>query len=668
MWDWLKDLFKNRPITQSVVGSAIVQIVWTGVSAVIGYITTELAKHTLPGWLAILIGAAVFFLLSGALYLLSWAWSRHKRAELEKEIRIGKTSTSEFAEPKLTFEIDEDGSQVRVGSGPHEVRAIYADIKLKCFKAWENPMAIRGFHASLHERFTFGDEATVIGQEDGTWIWQSPSNKEIPLKDTWTITEPSTEYRFYHFILHLTPKIQARLSEDHFLRVTMDAVGQAPMSQTVYVDDWHVKEGGFSAISLNQITTLPPPITKIINRLKGELRSYEKTNEELGRHLTQAKEGHKVQIAEVHAALDRTKDELGESRENLKEIEKRATTAEAENLRLTNELALATPNKRLIAIANNDAADIQEAVIVTGVQFRNEIEYYKRYVDFAFVVFNQSVYDISIDDQLGEGDIIFDKQPLVGVKRIEENKAQNVRPRTTGSFTVRQHLDSGDIDAIKKARGDRRFEFHNLRIKLKGGHDFESVVKEKRLRFEFGLTKDDPVYFNYNGPFRTLFNNPISGRINLVYFTHEADLVNSKAGDIRDSLYFIMHVYIANHSKPTSIDRFRLTLHADGQSYEGKRLPLTDCRWIRQGAEEHLSERDIESQNDVTLTDTRRGWLQFAVHGVKGAEHGTLATALDIIDKDNGANRLNSLSQNKWNKNSMEQESYINGPAVWQQF
>lgn len=52
-------------------------------------------------------------------------------------------------------------------------------------------------------------------------------------------------------------------------------------------------------------------------------------------------------------------------------------------------------DKRLYLIAEQDRAEIQDAVIVCGVQFRNEIEFGKRYVDFVFSIFNQSLYEIT---------------------------------------------------------------------------------------------------------------------------------------------------------------------------------------------------------------------------------------------------------------------------------
>jgi hypothetical protein len=186
-------------------------------------------------------------------------------------------------EADLTFEIDADSSQVRVGDGTNEVQRIYADIKLRCFKKPDRVMAVRALHISLHRSWPLGDKSTVVSQEDEVFIWEGPKMKVGRKKDVWTIKDPSTD-RTYHFILEITPKIRASLSDDYFLRVTMDAVGQEPQSQTVYVEDWHVENNGFSRVSLTPREELPLAAQKEINRLKERLISYEKTNARLGQY------------------------------------------------------------------------------------------------------------------------------------------------------------------------------------------------------------------------------------------------------------------------------------------------------------------------------------------------------------------------------------------------
>jgi hypothetical protein len=158
----------------------------------------------------------------------------------------------------------------------------------------------------------------------------------------------------------------------------------------------------------------------------------------------------------------------------------------------------------LHAIANNDRDEIQNAVMISGIQFRNEIEEGKRYIDFVFSIFNKSVYEISIDDSIG-GDIIFDGEILITEKRMEKNTAENCHVRGTGYFIVRQYLNSAEIDSIKNAKPDRPFRLDGLIIKIKGGADFPDVVpKRLRIGSDF-LSKASPTWFNYDAPFRTNF-------------------------------------------------------------------------------------------------------------------------------------------------------------------
>lgn len=184
--------------------------------------------------------------------------------------------------PKLDFEIDEAVSQVRRGDGLTEIRAIYVDVKLKCFKSTDGVVAVvRAFHVSLHRTWPGGDEVIVIAQEDSQKVTEFPDGPTVHTGETWRITEPDTDYRVYRFTLQVTPKVQFSLSPDHVLRVTMEAVGQAPISQTIYVNDWNLP---ISGISLSPREEFPLAARKQISDLKMQLASYEKTNENLGRH------------------------------------------------------------------------------------------------------------------------------------------------------------------------------------------------------------------------------------------------------------------------------------------------------------------------------------------------------------------------------------------------
>lgn len=248
------------------------------------------------------------------------------------------------------------------------------------------------------------------------------------------------------------------------------------------------------------------------------------------------------------------------------------------------------------------------------------------------------------------------------------NKAQNLPARVPGHFTVRQYLDAGDINALTTASDDRLFGLHNLKIKIKGGADFEQIVTAKRLQFSCSLSKQYPIWLNYDGQFRSKFNGEIGGYIGEVYFQSRLNLFKSHVGnqDKFYDLFFVMYTYIANHGAPMSIERFRLVLIVDGVSYEGQRQPLSGFHVIRPEVKAALS--DIEDQNDVILTDTRRGWVRFVVRGVKRYEEDKpeLSVELDVINKNEDAHRLKPLPQSEWRGHSQNQESYISGTQEWQ--
>lgn len=376
------------------------------------------------------------------------------------------------------------------------------------------------------------------------------------------------------------------------------------------------------------------------------------------------------EITQLKTELTETKESAGKV-EGL-EGEKQELTRQ--NTKLTTDLAEANSEKerpdakRLQLVAKQDREEIQDSVIVSGVHFRNEITYGKRYIEFVFAIFNQSVYEMTIDDTLGDGDIVFNKEPLVKKKEIVENKAQNLPARVPGHFAVRQYLDSGDIEAIKNATDDRLFGLHNLRIKIKGGADFERVVKEKPLQFDCHLSKEHPIYLNYDGPFRSRFNGEIGGKIGEIYFQSKINLRDSHiiSEDNYYDLFFVMRTYIANHGAPTTIERFRLAVTANGTSYEGEKQPLAGFHVIRLGFRDPLF--DIEDSNDEILTDTRRGWLRFVVRGVKryDEDNPELGIELDVIDKNEEPNRVTPLARSEWRGHNQSQGDYINGLEEWQ--
>lgn len=153
--------------------------------------------------------------------------------------------------PRLTFEICERESQVHIDGGS-EIQRINAKVKLRCLKTTDSPMAVRDFHASLHKQEGKETALTVIAQEDAKAILGSPRMESYKFDNGWTIDEPLTDYRWFMFCLEITPKDLATFSRDHFLRITMDAIGQGPVSQEFYVDSWLEARNSNSSITMKK--------------------------------------------------------------------------------------------------------------------------------------------------------------------------------------------------------------------------------------------------------------------------------------------------------------------------------------------------------------------------------------------------------------------------------
>src|SRR6185295_17219949 len=152
----------------------------------------------------------VAFLIRGRL--------RRRVLELEDQLRGRDKSSTQVAtitpsgDPKVTFEIDTEASQVHVGDGNTEIRAIYVDIKLRCFKGANSVATVRAFNVSLHRTWPGGDEVIVIAQEDSQKVTEFPDGPTVSTGEGWTITETGTDYRVYRFTLQVTPKLQFSLS------------------------------------------------------------------------------------------------------------------------------------------------------------------------------------------------------------------------------------------------------------------------------------------------------------------------------------------------------------------------------------------------------------------------------------------------------------------------
>lgn len=167
------------------------------------------------------------------------------------ELKAQLEKLSADALPKLTFEISAPESQVKI-DGSTAVCRINATVKLRCLKTRDGQMAVRDFHASLHKQEGTEPVVTLIPKEAIRVILGMPNMKGYKFKNGWIINEPLTDYRSFMFCLEILPKDKVTLSRATFLRITMDVVGQTPISREFYVDSWAAAMDSNSSITLRQ--------------------------------------------------------------------------------------------------------------------------------------------------------------------------------------------------------------------------------------------------------------------------------------------------------------------------------------------------------------------------------------------------------------------------------
>lgn len=323
----------------------------------------------------------------------------------------------EKPKPKLTFEIDErDISQVRVGNGNREICRIHLELKLRCIKEVDGPIAVKSFHASLHHLQEDGSEKTIINQEDTQFSRKLPNLDILPADEMWTIREPDSGFRVYQFVTEISRRLQASLSPEHFLRVTMNAVGQGPLAQNVFVKDW-TQPG--SRISLTRPEKLPPETQNEINALKRRLNSADQQIETIGQYYQQF--------------------------------------------------------EALIALAKKHRDAIADRVTVTDCE-RGDLTLQPREVSshprvmLSLWITNKSLLEVAISNDLA-GSIEFEGTELRESKKIV-NPITSLETGDRQCLTIEQRLSDSDVSMLLRSQHSTRplyFNFENLILNIIGG-------------------------------------------------------------------------------------------------------------------------------------------------------------------------------------------------------
>jgi hypothetical protein len=165
----------------------------------------------------------------------------------ERDCLKGELEKAKGADLKLTFEIDERQTQVHTTGGGTAGRRITASVRLRCMKIAEYPMAIREFHVSLLKQ---DEPEPIVPREGALVVLDHPSMKDIDFANGWTINDPLTGYRWFMFYLDITETQLQMLSRDYFMRITMIAIGQPPVSIDFDVNNWQDARGSNSDITV----------------------------------------------------------------------------------------------------------------------------------------------------------------------------------------------------------------------------------------------------------------------------------------------------------------------------------------------------------------------------------------------------------------------------------
>jgi hypothetical protein len=484
----------------------------------------DITKWLVFGAISMLVAAAVFLyrylrgyprdlVLIGAIFgaafllmILAFIISRvgKKRERLVEKSEVTAQAAIENKR-SLTFEIVENESEVHVGGG-REVRRIEAKIKLRCVKTTDSVIAVRDFHASLHRVNVDASETTIIAQENVKRILDN-SNMQVVLMDAgWTLREPISSYRWFIFYLEITPKIQASLSANYFLRITMDAVGQQPCVEDIRVNDWKDAIAGNSLITLRRNYQRTDEIDRRdeeIRRLQGEITQIDTYYQrEINNRITAENErdGLNNQLLELkrigalekegsEAELLGTKIALRGKEDELKDAGKRIHELAQEKFAIDNELQLAELKMGQWEWLTKEAEQ-QKTAIAAFVRLEEvslgdmTLTGNNPCVRFGVKVTNKSFLDISLDYELEDqvkGKIEFSGGnktiPLRGTKTVI-NTAKDIPPGGPGCLTIEVRLIDNEPRVVNDSKGwpDALFHFAGLVIDIVGANRTPDVA------------------------------------------------------------------------------------------------------------------------------------------------------------------------------------------------
>ncbi|MGI8917151.1 MAG: hypothetical protein ACR2H6_01025 [Pyrinomonadaceae bacterium] len=135
------------------------------------------------------------------------------------------------------------------------------------------------------------------------------------------------------------------------------------------------------------------------------------------------------------------------------------------------------PDTRLHVMATNDKASIRDKVRVVGISYQPCFDPDGPYLDFVVSVFNGSLFDINIKNEIDQGYVwnITDSKKFYYPASIESDQTIQLKSRKDNFFIIRQPLRFEEVPGFKGK--DKVLGFGNLEIVFKG----ETIIPETTL-------------------------------------------------------------------------------------------------------------------------------------------------------------------------------------------
>ena len=625
----MRHILKDRPFVQNLVAGGLVQIIWSAASAGVTYITVHFALRSVPPWLALIAGAVVFFLLSVYYYVVMAARSHGPRAEHSRE--------SALASPKVAVEIDQGASQVHVGSPTRERRQIEAKIKLKFIKHVDGSASVQALHLSLLRYDSNRAEIPLVASERRLTVLDATTMQPVSIENGWILDQPISDSRWFIFELDIAP-LNQQLAANHFLRLAISVAGQKTAWEDIRINSWADAQFSNSSITLqrnysgNEETEA---LREINNNLRTEIEGLENDLIDDAKDHEEKEAALRLENQNLQRELDQRRqvdDTLAKSNARINELEQNLSKLQEKY----DHLESGTTHVRMVA--HIQAHSINSYVQIKQLRYgKHDLLRSDPYVEFSFVLVNNSIYDIEPSPTLSAS-ISFAERELTG--SLTWIRRGRVRHDDLEEITLRQNLTKEDVVHILNGSITDSFQFARLKIMLEGSPDFAATVIPRALPVTQTRISNADLLKRYP---------KVDLELMEISFNWIEETRIGAHNNPRDEPCFVTLFLRATNRRPVaiSIETFKLTLKSDGEEYISFAESQVFVRRFTNQLGEEIGEgshySNLNHQTPLTLIQDKssEGALQFIFRDLRYLESLTnkidLANApirLTLIDKD----------------------------------